>query len=68
MADEIIEELHRYRAAHAAAFDYDLRRMAADWQRRQRISNAPLVSLPPKPPMTTPAVPAERASDEPSTP
>jgi hypothetical protein len=34
--DEIVEEIRRNREAHAAAFDYDLKRIIQDLQRQER--------------------------------
>jgi hypothetical protein len=35
MKDTIVADLHRYRAEHARRFNYDLRAMGEDLQRRQ---------------------------------
>ena len=35
MKDAIVEEIHRFRAEHAKRFNYDIRAMAEDLQRRQ---------------------------------
>ena len=35
MKDLIVEEIHRFRAAHAKRFNYDIRAMAEDLRRRQ---------------------------------
>ena len=35
MKDPIVEEIHRYREEHARRFNYDLRAMGEDLQRRQ---------------------------------
>lgn len=46
--DEIIDEIHKFRAEHAKSFNYDLDAMFADWQKRQAESSREVVSLPPK--------------------
>ncbi|MDJ0795384.1 MAG: hypothetical protein QNJ51_00905 [Calothrix sp. MO_167.B12] len=46
--DEIVEEIHRIREAHAKSFNYDLRAMFADWQKKQNASGRKVVTLPPK--------------------
>jgi hypothetical protein len=35
MKDTIVADIHRYRAEHARRFNYDLRAMGEDLQRRQ---------------------------------
>ena len=35
MKDTIVAEIHRHRAEHARRFNYDLRAMGEDLQRRQ---------------------------------
>lgn len=47
--DEILDEIHKFRAEHAKSFNYDLDAMFADWQKRQAESDRQVVSLPPKP-------------------
>ena len=37
-SDEIIDEIRRYREAHAAAFDFDPRKIVADLQRQEKES------------------------------
>lgn len=46
--DEIVEEIHKIREAHAKAFNYDLRAMFADWQKKQNASGRKVVTLSPK--------------------
>ncbi len=46
--DEIVEEIHRIRETHAKSFNYDLRAMFADWQKKQNSSGRKVVTLPPK--------------------
>jgi hypothetical protein len=58
--DEIIEGIRRRREARAASFDYDLRRIVEDLQRRERESGSRVVSLPPRPPVQT--VPRKRSA------
>lgn len=47
--DEIVEEVRRVRQAHAAAHDYDLRRIFDDLKRKEEASGREIVSFPPKP-------------------
>ena len=49
MTDPIIEEVRKARAEHAGKFDYDLKRIVADLQSRQKRHGARLVRLSPKP-------------------
>jgi len=51
MKDEILGEIHRIRAAHAARFNHDLDAMVKDLQRREALSEARGVKFldPPKP-------------------
>jgi hypothetical protein len=44
--DEIVEEIHKIREAHAQAFNYDLKAMFADWQKKQDASGRKVVKLP----------------------
>ena len=55
--DEIVEETRKVRAAHAAAFDYDLKRIFADLRKHQDESGRQVVTLPAKAPP-----PARRAA------
>ncbi|HEX6885017.1 MAG TPA: hypothetical protein VF530_16700 [Planctomycetota bacterium] len=52
--DEIVEEIRRRRQAHAESFDFDLRRITEDMQRRERESGAQIVQRPPRKPLTLP--------------
>jgi len=40
LLDEILDEIHKVRAAHAARFNHDLEAMARDLQRREALSRA----------------------------
>jgi hypothetical protein len=46
--DEVVQEVRRYREAHAASFDYDLERIFEDIKAREQASGRRLVKLPPK--------------------
>ncbi|MBC7970403.1 MAG: hypothetical protein H7Z11_09795 [Verrucomicrobia bacterium] len=46
--DEIVEDLHRIREEHAKAFNYDVRAICKDWQRRQAQSGRQFVTLTPE--------------------
>ena len=48
--DEIVEEVRKYREAHAAAFDYDLKRIIEDFQRQERQSGREVVTRPARKP------------------
>mgnify|MGYP000028135484 CR=1 FL=1 len=52
--DEIVEEIRRRREAHAAAFDFDLQRIAEDLRRQEKEAGVPLVSRPPREPQDLP--------------
>jgi hypothetical protein len=43
--DEIVDEVRRVRAEHAAARDYDLARIIADLREEEGASNATVVTL-----------------------
>ncbi len=43
--DPIVEEIHKIRQEHAAKFDYDLRAIVRDYQRRQKLSGKKIVSF-----------------------
>lgn len=49
--DEIVEEVRAVREAYAAQFDYDLDRMFADLQEKERQSSAPFADLQPVQPV-----------------
>ena len=51
--DEILDEIHKFREEHAKSFNYDLDAMFVDWQKRQAESGRQVVSLPPKPGLTS---------------
>jgi len=48
--DPIVEEVRAIREAHAAKFDYDLKRIFADLKEQERTSGREYVSLPAKRP------------------
>ena len=50
--DPIVEEVREARQRHAVQFDYDLRRIAKDLQKKQRASGRRVVSYPAKPVVT----------------
>ena len=56
--DEIVEEIRRRREAHAAALDYDLKRITEDLQRQERESGVGLVRRAPRKPMVVPRPPS----------
>ncbi|MBW4676286.1 MAG: hypothetical protein KME52_20405 [Desmonostoc geniculatum HA4340-LM1] len=45
VSDEILEELHRIREEHAKTFNYDIRAICKDWQRKQAQSGKQFVTL-----------------------
>jgi hypothetical protein len=49
LQDEVVEHIRAVRQAHAAAFEFDLVRIVADFRKRDASSGDRLVSLPPKP-------------------
>ena len=57
--DPIVAEVRRVREQHAAEFNYDLRAIMEDYQRRQATSGREYVSLPPRTPQPQ-AVPAKK--------
>lgn len=50
MNDEILDEIRRFRDAHAARFGYDLKKIVRDLQEQQRRSGVKVVSRPPRKP------------------
>lgn len=46
--DEIVEEIHKIRDRYAQSFNYDLKAIFADLQKKQAESGKKVVSLPPK--------------------
>jgi len=46
--DPIVEEVRAVRNAHAKKFNYDLKSIAADLKKQQKLSNRKVVSLPAK--------------------
>lgn len=57
--DEIVEEIRRARDAHAAAFDYDLKRIVQDLQRLEREHGGKMVHRSPR----SPAVVSNRSGE-----
>lgn len=51
---EIVEEIRRRRQAHAESLGYDLKRITADLQRREKESSTPTVERPPRKPQVIP--------------
>jgi hypothetical protein len=49
--DEILEEIRRYRKAHAASFGYDVDRIGRDHQEHERRSGVKVVSRSPRKPL-----------------
>ena len=47
-SDPIVEEGRAVRNAHAKKFNYDLKSIAADLKKQQKLSNRKVVSLPAK--------------------
>jgi hypothetical protein len=47
--DPIVEEVRDTRQKHAAQFNYDLRKIAEDLRKKERLSGRKSVSFPPKP-------------------
>jgi hypothetical protein len=52
--DEIVDEVRRRRQAHAESFDYDLRRITEDLQRREKEAAARVVERRPRRPQVLP--------------
>ena len=48
--DPIVLEVRVARQKHAAQFNYDLRKIAEDLRKKERLAGRKLVSFPPKPP------------------
>jgi hypothetical protein len=46
--DPIVEEVRKVRQAHAAKFNYNLAAICADLKKKERDSDHPVVSRPPK--------------------
>ena len=47
--DPIVEEVRAFRQKHAAQFDYDLKKIVQDLNKKQEQSKRKIVSYPPKP-------------------
>ena len=52
--DEIVEAIRRHRRAHAASFDYDLKRITEELQRQERESGVPVIERPARKPAHVP--------------
>lgn len=48
--DQIVEEIRRWREAHARSFDFDVKRIAADLRRQERESGVKVVTRAPRKP------------------
>jgi len=57
--DEIIDEIRRHREAHAASFDYDLKRIIRDLQEQERVSKRKVVTRPPRRPLPVHETPSD---------
>jgi len=44
--DEVLEEIYRIREEHAKAFNYDLKAICDDLQKRQAVSGRKIISKP----------------------
>jgi hypothetical protein len=60
--DPIVEEVRAVRNAHAKKFNYDLKSIAADLKKQQKISNHKVVSLPAKKVSILPKTKVDRES------
>jgi hypothetical protein len=60
--DPIVEEVHKAREEYARQFNFNLRDMVADLQRKQRESGRKLVSFPPKRPFVIANPPVDPSS------
>jgi len=49
MKDPIVEEIRKYREAHARKFKFDLHAICEDLRRKEKTCGHRVVSLPPKP-------------------
>lgn len=52
--DEIVEETRKAREEYAAKFEYDIAAIVADIKEKESRNERPVVSHPPKPPLTMP--------------
>lgn len=52
--DEIVDETRKLREEYAAQFEYDLEAIIADIKEKERQSERPIVTLPPKSPVSVP--------------
>ncbi|MGA9997747.1 MAG: hypothetical protein WBP93_20195 [Pyrinomonadaceae bacterium] len=52
--DEIVEETRKAREAYAAKFDFDIAAIVADVKEKEKLSERPVVALPPKQPQSVP--------------
>ncbi|MEX2175272.1 MAG: hypothetical protein WD872_13000 [Pirellulaceae bacterium] len=53
--DRIVEEIRRIREAHAARFDFDIRRIVADLKTREGADGRQVLPAPLRPPQSRPA-------------
>ena len=49
MTDPIVEEVRKFRDAHASAFKFDLHAICEDLRKKEKSCGHPVVSLNPKP-------------------
>ncbi|MDT7542108.1 MAG: hypothetical protein QOE33_2012 [Acidobacteriota bacterium] len=54
LIDEIVEETRRAREEYAVRFDYDIAAIIADVKEKEKQGERPVVSYPPKQPLTMP--------------
>jgi hypothetical protein len=60
--DPVVAEVREIRDAHAKKFKYDLKAIAADLKKRQKLSGRAVVSFPAKKPVVLPKLKAEKSS------
>ena len=46
--DPIVEEIRKFREAHAAKFNYDLEAICADLKKKEKVCGHEVVSFPPR--------------------
>jgi hypothetical protein len=64
--DTIVDEVRKAREEYALQFNYDLDAICADLQRREKLSDRPVVSLPKRPPILTPLGPSDARTESPA--
>ena len=52
--DEIVEETRKAREEYAAKFEYDIEAIVADVKEKEKLGERPVVSHPPKQPLSVP--------------